>query len=963
MIMPSETMDFFSTDSTFPSERQVGFWKSDGMSDHYAAGKSVAMSPLENLGAVECQSAKSFELHHPYLMHDQKLNHSLGRFVVGTESAVSQSSTFLRPVVQDPGTRSSLNGRPASYHSEGVKTGMIATPYENSLFSSSLVELFSRKMRFASNNILYGHSVDTVASHFEEEEPFESLEEIEAQTIGNLLPTDEDLFSGMTDKLDTIIKSSGKDDVEDIDFFSSVGGLDLGEDGGVSNGQLGYSNGSIAGEHPFGEQPSRTLFVRNINSNVEESELRALFEQYGDIRTLYTSCKHRGFVMISYYDIRAASNAKEQLQDTPLRRRKLDIHYSIPKDNPSEKDISQGTLVALNLDASISNNELHRIFSVFGDIKEIRETSNRSHQKFIEFYDVRAAEEALRASNRSDITGKRIKLEPCRPGDSRRLLQQISPKLEQDDCGSYMKQSSPPNNFTAGFPVSHSPIISNGMDSGPKLGLPSPTQARYMESAFHHGISPRFPNSLSSLLRTESAGIAEPGHARNQLKYDAQVSPNFHPHSLPEYCDGLKSVICCGSPGSMALNMSTNPHERNDSRQLQRISSNGNSIEFNDGGFGCAVNGSSSLPGHQYSWGNSYHLKSPGNMCPKSPAFVNGVSMGHPSPRPHGPPRAPPPALNCVIPVTNHHVGSAPTSNRSLWERRRAYGGESPETGFHPGSLGSLRISDNSVHPIELISPNMFSPNMFPRFAGNYMDLSTPPKNVGLPPHHQRSPVFPGRNQMSPMANSYDSPNERARSRRNEGSINQADKKQYELDLDSIRQGEDNRTTLMIKNIPNKYTSKMLLAAIDEHHKGTYDFIYLPIDFKNKCNVGYAFINMTEPIQIVPFYQAFNGKKWDKFNSEKVASLAYARIQGKASLIAHFQNSSLMNEDKRCRPILFTTDGPNAGDQVPFPMGVNVRTRPGKSKSISQEEMYSYMANKEDSLSGYASSGTEKESD
>lgn len=64
--------------------------------------------------------------------------------------------------------------------------------------------------------------------------------------------------------------------------------------------------------------------------------------------------------------------------------------------------------------------------------------------------------------------------------------------------------------------------------------------------------------------------------------------------------------------------------------------------------------------------------------------------------------------------------------------------------------------------------------------------------------------------------------------------------------------------------------------------------------------------------------QTFNGKKWEKFNSEKVASLAYARIQGKAALIAHFQNSSLMNEDKRCRPILFHSDGPNAGDQVPY---------------------------------------------
>jgi hypothetical protein len=31
-------------------------------------------------------------------------------------------------------------------------------------------------------------------------------------------------------------------------------------------------------------------------------------------------------------------------QGRPLRRRKLDIHYSIPKDNPSDKDVNQGTV-------------------------------------------------------------------------------------------------------------------------------------------------------------------------------------------------------------------------------------------------------------------------------------------------------------------------------------------------------------------------------------------------------------------------------------------------------------------------------------------------------------------------------------------------------------------------------------------------------------------------------------------
>lgn len=52
---------------------------------------------------------------------------------------------------------------------------------------------------------------------------------------------------------------------------------------------------------------------------------------YGEIRALDSACKHRGFVMISYFDIRAAQKAIEALQDRPLRFRKLDIHYSIPK--------------------------------------------------------------------------------------------------------------------------------------------------------------------------------------------------------------------------------------------------------------------------------------------------------------------------------------------------------------------------------------------------------------------------------------------------------------------------------------------------------------------------------------------------------------------------------------------------------------------------------------------------------
>jgi len=113
---------------------------------------------------------------------------------------------------------------------------------------------------------------------------------------------------------------------------------------------------------------------------------------------------------------------------------------------------------------------------------------------------------------------------------------------------------------------------------------------------------------------------------------------------------------------------------------------------------------------------------------------------------------------------------------------------------------------------------------------------------------------------------------------------------------------------------------------------------YLPMDFKNKCNVGYAFINYIDPQSIIEFYNDFNDKMWPRFNSIKVCVISYARIQGKQNLIEHFRNSSLMFESPKYRPLIFYSEGTSMGLPEPFPFN---QTREvistGKTKIINTE--------------------------
>ena len=109
------------------------------------------------------------------------------------------------------------------------------------------------------------------------------------------------------------------------------------------------------------------------------------------------------------------------------------------------------------------------------------------------------------------------------------------------------------------------------------------------------------------------------------------------------------------------------------------------------------------------------------------------------------------------------------------------------------------------------------------------------------------------------------------------------------LNLDDIVTGKDTRTTVMIRNIPIKYTDQILTNALSEFN-GKYDCLYMPYDYEKNGNKGYAFINFVNPLHILYFYEKFNGKKWVHFESAKICELNCAHFQGINEIQKHAKN-------------------------------------------------------------------------
>jgi len=142
----------------------------------------------------------------------------------------------------------------------------------------------------------------------------------------------------------------------------------------------------------------------------------------------------------------------------------------------------------------------------------------------------------------------------------------------------------------------------------------------------------------------------------------------------------------------------------------------------------------------------------------------------------------------------------------------------------------------------------------------------------------------------------------------------------YDINPDRIASGEDQRTTVMVRNMGGPHARRDFIKFMEKCGLGDrYTFFYMPCKEHRNVPAGFAFVNFSAPEDVLKLYTVLNNGLWRKLNSEqsgKSPAVSYARFQGQEELTKHFSSSVVMHEqDPKKRPIFRHKNAPQEKDK------------------------------------------------
>jgi len=148
--------------------------------------------------------------------------------------------------------------------------------------------------------------------------------------------------------------------------------------------------------------------------------------------------------------------------------------------------------------------------------------------------------------------------------------------------------------------------------------------------------------------------------------------------------------------------------------------------------------------------------------------------------------------------------------------------------------------------------------------------------------------------------------------------LDSKDLTKFDIVPEKIKNGQDKRTTVMIRNIPKSCSREAFVEALRQCGIDNYDFFYMPFDKRRDIHCGFAFVDFKWPQAVLQLHDCLRKPQLcrqvlSNGGQGQPLALSYARLQGQEQLMKHFSLSAVMyDNDARKRPIFLVERNGNA---------------------------------------------------